>query len=87
MKMFVNVARLDIGQLFTHSMRQGHPRTLDTFLVRGTLNSSTSTKEVLLILLPSKLKIDFQREIRKPVASLMHILPSAWTRVITVAIV
>ena len=33
MKMFVNVARLDIGQLFTKSTRRGHPFTLDTFLV------------------------------------------------------
>ena len=33
MKMFVNVARLDIGQLFTQGARQGHPCTLDTFLV------------------------------------------------------
>ena len=35
MKMFVNVARLDIGQLFTQSTRGGggHPCTLDTFPV------------------------------------------------------
>ena len=33
MKMFVNVARLDIGQLFTQSTRWGHLCTLDTFLV------------------------------------------------------
>ena len=33
MKMFVNVARLDIGQLFTQSTRWEHPCTLDTFLV------------------------------------------------------
>ena len=33
MKMFVNKIRLDIGQLFTQSARQGHPCTLDTFLV------------------------------------------------------
>ena len=33
MKIFVNVARLEIGQLFTQSMRRGHPCTLDTFLV------------------------------------------------------
>ena len=32
-KIFVNVARLDIGQLFTQSARRGHPCTLDTFLV------------------------------------------------------
>ena len=32
MKMFVNAARLNIGQLFTQSTRQGHPCTLDTFL-------------------------------------------------------
>ena len=32
MKMFVNIARLDIGQLFTQSGRWGHPCTLDTFL-------------------------------------------------------
>ena len=34
MKIFVNVARLEIGQLFTLDMRRGHPCTLDTFLVR-----------------------------------------------------
>ena len=33
MKMFVNVARLDIGQLCTKSTRRGHPCTLDIFLV------------------------------------------------------
>ena len=33
MKMFVNMARLDVGQLFTQSARQGHPCTLDTILV------------------------------------------------------
>ena len=33
MKIFVNVARLEIGQLFTEGTRQGHPCTLDTFLV------------------------------------------------------
>ena len=33
MKMFVNVARLDIGQLFTQGARGRHPCTLDTFLV------------------------------------------------------
>ena len=33
MKMFVNIARLDIDQLFTQSARRGHPCTLDTFLV------------------------------------------------------
>ena len=33
MKMFVNLARLDIGQLFTQSTRWGHPCTLDIFLV------------------------------------------------------
>ena len=33
MKVFVNIARLDIGQLFTESARRGHPCTLDTFLV------------------------------------------------------
>ena len=32
-KIFVNVARLEIGQLFTQGMRRGHPCTLDTFLV------------------------------------------------------
>ena len=34
MKMFVNVARLEIGQLLTQGVRQGHPCTLDTFLVK-----------------------------------------------------
>ena len=33
MKIFVNVPRLEIGQLFIHGMRRGHPCTLDTFLV------------------------------------------------------
>ena len=33
MKIFVNVARLEIGQLFTRGMRRGRPCTLDTFLV------------------------------------------------------
>ena len=33
MKTFVNVARLEICQLFTQGMRRGHPCTLDTFLV------------------------------------------------------
>ena len=32
MKMFVNIARLVIDQLFTQSARRGHPCTLDTFL-------------------------------------------------------
>ena len=34
MKMFVNVVRLENGQLITQGVRQGHPCTLDTFLVR-----------------------------------------------------
>ena len=33
MKIFVNVARLEIGQLFTQGTRRWHPCTLDTFLV------------------------------------------------------
>ena len=33
MKIFVNVARLEIGQLFTQGMRRGHLCTLDKFLV------------------------------------------------------
>ena len=33
MKISVNVARLKIGQLFTQGTMQGHPCTLDTFLV------------------------------------------------------
>ena len=33
MKIFVNVSRLEIGQLFTQGMRRGHPCTLVTFLV------------------------------------------------------
>ena len=32
-EIFVNVARLEIGQLFTQGTRRGHPCTLDTFLV------------------------------------------------------
>ena len=34
MKMFVNVVRLENGQLITQGVRQGHTCTLDTFLVR-----------------------------------------------------
>ena len=33
MKIFVNIARLEIGQLFTQGRRQGHRCSLDTFLV------------------------------------------------------
>ena len=33
MKIFVNVARLEIGQLFTQDARRGHSCTLDAFLV------------------------------------------------------
>ena len=33
MKIFVNVARLEIGQLLSQGTRQGHQCTLDTFLV------------------------------------------------------
>ena len=33
MKIFVTVARLEIGQLFSQGARRGHPYTLDTFLV------------------------------------------------------
>ena len=33
MKMFVNVAMLDIGHLFNQSTRRWHLYTLDTFLV------------------------------------------------------
>ena len=33
MKIFVNVARLEIVQLFTEGARQGQPCTSDTFLV------------------------------------------------------
>ena len=33
MKLFVNEARLEIGQLFTEGARRGHPCTLETFLV------------------------------------------------------
>ena len=32
-KILVNVARLEIGQLFTKGTRRGHHCTLDTFLV------------------------------------------------------
>ena len=32
-KIFVTVARLEIGQLFTQGARRGHPCTFDTFLV------------------------------------------------------
>ena len=40
MKMYANVARLEIGHLFTQGAVRGHPRTLDTFLVY-TIVSST----------------------------------------------
>ena len=33
MKIFVNVPRVEIDQLFTQGTRRGHPCTLDTFLV------------------------------------------------------
>ena len=33
MKIFVNVARLEIGQLLTQDARQRHLCTLDTFLI------------------------------------------------------
>ena len=33
MKISVNIARLNIGQLFTQSAKLRHPCTLDTFLV------------------------------------------------------
>ena len=33
MKIFVNLARLEIGQLFTQGTRRGHPCTLDIFVV------------------------------------------------------
>ena len=33
MKIFVNVANLEIGQLFTQGTKRGHSCTLDTFLV------------------------------------------------------
>ena len=33
MKIFVNVARLELGLLFTHGVRREYPCTLDTFLV------------------------------------------------------
>ena len=33
MKIFVHIAKLEIGQLFTKGPRRGHPCTLDTFLV------------------------------------------------------
>ena len=37
MKMFVNVARSEIGQLFPQGTRQGHPCALDAFLFFLTL--------------------------------------------------
>ena len=33
LKIFVSVARLEIGQLFTQDARRGHPCILDIFLV------------------------------------------------------
>ena len=34
MKMFVNIVRLENGQLITQGVRQGHSCTLDTVLIR-----------------------------------------------------
>ena len=48
MKMFVNVARLDIGQLFTLSARCGHLCTLDTFLLLSDFALKLVCKENLL---------------------------------------
>ena len=40
MKIFMNVARLEIGQLFTQGTRQVHPCTLDRFLVFPMFNAN-----------------------------------------------
>ena len=40
MKIFVNVEKLEIGQLFTQGARRGHPCTLDIFLVLLSMKSS-----------------------------------------------
>ena len=42
MKIFVNVARLEIGQLFTQGTRWWHPCTLDTFLVFPIFNANSA---------------------------------------------
>ena len=44
LKVFVNVARLEIGQLFTQGWRQGHPCTLDTFIVCVCVSNSSSSE-------------------------------------------
>ena len=49
MKMFVNVARLDIGQLFTQSTRRGHPCTLDTFLFIHLVEPKTMFSDLFYI--------------------------------------
>ena len=46
MKTFVNVARLETGQLFTQGTRRGHPFTLDTFLVDSYLGNFMSLATV-----------------------------------------
>ena len=47
-KMLVNVAMLDLGQLFTESTRRGHPCTLDTLLVLKGATNGESDKAFLL---------------------------------------
>ena len=44
MKMFVNIARLDIGQLFTQSVRLGHPCTSNTILVCSSIGTKLVSK-------------------------------------------
>ena len=48
MKIFVNLAKLEIGQLFTQGTRQGHLCTLDTFLVLKLVANDRSDKRFLL---------------------------------------
>ena len=52
-KYFVNVARLEIGQLFTQGTRRGHPSTVDTFLV---LKLAANDRSDRMFVLTSKLR-------------------------------
>ena len=73
MKLFLNVARLKIGQLLTQGRRRGHPCTLDTFLVfffflilkwvgSGTPVPSTSLRQVHFLLNGDQIIVCFIEE-------------------------
>ena len=64
MKIFVNVARLEIGQLFTQDMRQGRPCTLDTFLVHSTLQVKAILQDFYESLFPLQSQFELPREYR-----------------------